>query len=61
LRQTRYIIMEWHSWHFGGGGLPTIREAATTAGFREIMELAPSHPTETDATRFCGVLMFERA
>src|SRR5207244_655317 len=27
LQNTRHLLLEWHSWHFGGGGLPTIRKA----------------------------------
>lgn len=61
LNATKHLLLEWHSWHFGGGGLETIRSAASAAGFREIAELVPSHAIVGNAKRFCGVLLFERA
>lgn len=59
LRQTRYILMEWHSWHNGGGGLETIHKAIRDAGFKVLLEPVHSHPTDGDPTRFCGVLLLE--
>jgi FkbM family methyltransferase len=60
LRQTRYLLMEWHSWHPGGGGLEAIRAAARKEGFREIREVVPSQWAGREAaTDVCGVLLFE--
>lgn len=59
LKQTRHLLLEWHSWHFGGGGLPAIREAAAHAGFTELSEVVASHPVEGEG-RTCGVILLER-
>jgi hypothetical protein len=61
LKGAKHLLLEWHSWHFGGGGVETIRQAAAKAGFREIFEPVPSHPVGGNGQRFCGVLLFERA
>ena len=33
LQNSRYILMEWHSWHDGEGGLPQIKEKLKDFGF----------------------------
>lgn len=33
LVQSRYLLMEWHSWHNGHGGLPQIKKKLNDLGF----------------------------
>lgn len=37
-RQAKYIVMEWHSWHCGGGGLPQLKELLSKVSFEVIYE-----------------------
>ena len=38
LRQTKYLFLEWHSWHSGGGGLDQIKECLEKLNFSIIDE-----------------------
>ena len=40
LCQTRYLLLEWHSWHNGGGGVEQIREKLESLGYRVLKESA---------------------
>jgi FkbM family methyltransferase len=42
LSQTRYLSLEWHSWHAGGGGEAQIRSLIEEAGFTLLRELQPA-------------------
>ena len=36
--QTKYILLEWHSWHNGGGGLQAIINKITNLGFNIVKQ-----------------------
>lgn len=38
LRQTKYLFLEWHSWHSGGGGFDQIKECIEKLNFSIIDE-----------------------
>lgn len=59
LSKTRHLLLEWHSWHSGGGGVATIRSAAAAAGFKEIRDIIPEHKLNPTSDRTCGVILFE--
>ena len=42
LSQTRYLCLEWHSWHAGGGGAAQIQKLVENSGFRLVEELQPA-------------------
>jgi FkbM family methyltransferase len=41
LRKTQYLLLEWHSWHSGGGGFPQIENKITSLGFQIIKSSSP--------------------
>ena len=57
LKQSRYLILEWHSWHSGGGGKSQLIECARAMGFELESEIRPDH--EVAAGKQCGVLLLE--
>lgn len=38
ISQTKYILLEWHSWHNGGGGLQEIINKITNLGFNIVKQ-----------------------
>lgn len=56
LDQTRQLLLEWHSWHGGGGGKEQLVEMARTRGFGAPVEIQP--PREVSPGRQCGILLF---
>tara|TARA_B100000212_G_scaffold341412_1_gene324526 strand:+ start:5135 stop:5929 length:795 start_codon:yes stop_codon:yes gene_type:complete len=40
LEHTRFLVMEWHSWHSGGGSLPQIEQKLNDFGFQVIKSSA---------------------
>jgi FkbM family methyltransferase len=56
LSATRWLCLEWHSWHPGGGGAEQLRELATAQGFDFEREIQPVR-TLPDA-RQTGVFLF---
>ena len=34
LKKSKFLVMEWHSWHSGGGSLPQIVQKLTETGFQ---------------------------
>jgi FkbM family methyltransferase len=56
IEQSRYLCLEWHSWHAGGGGLAQIRELAEGLGLHLSQTLQPARVLPSgDQT---GVLLF---
>jgi len=41
LIKSKFLIMEWHSWHSGGEGFPQIKKKLTTLGFQIIKSSLP--------------------
>lgn len=63
LGSTRYLLMEWHSWHKGGGGMKQICEMASQCGFDQIKEvMKPRATTLEDGGKEeqVGLLLFEK-
>ena len=42
LKQSKFVLMEWHSWHSGGGGFPQIEKKLTEVGFQIIKSSPPN-------------------
>lgn len=60
LAETRYLLLEWHSGHDGGGGMESIKDRAKTAHFSWLAEVVPAHSVEyPGGPGTCGVLLFE--
>ena len=45
LLQSNYLLMEWHSWHSGGGGFEQIKQCIGNLGF-EILNSSNPHSSE---------------
>jgi len=41
LQNSKFLVMEWHSWHSGGGGFLQIKEKLTELGFQIIKSSPP--------------------
>jgi FkbM family methyltransferase len=41
LQKSKFLVMEWHSWHSGGGGFLQIKEKLTELGFQIIKSSPP--------------------
>ena len=41
LKQSKFVVMEWHSWHSGGGGFKQIDKLLTEIGFQIINSSTP--------------------
>ena len=61
LRETEYFLLEWHSWHPGGGGQAQLRKMTEDAGF-EICQitLAPGDAAHRSGERQSGVHLYRR-
>ena len=57
LSQCEYLLMEWHSWHSGGGGLTQLQELAVAARFSQVAELQPAREVPAGQT---GIILFRR-
>jgi FkbM family methyltransferase len=58
LAQCEYLVMEWHSWHSGGGGLAQLQDLAAAARFNQLAELQPARNVPLGQT---GTLLFRRS
>ena len=43
LKNSKYIVMEWHSWHSGGGGFQQIKQKLNDMGFKIIRSNTPQN------------------
>jgi FkbM family methyltransferase len=57
LAQCEYLVMEWHSWHSGGGGLAQLQDLAAAARFHQLAELRPARDVPHGQA---GILLFRR-
>jgi FkbM family methyltransferase len=57
LAQCEYLVMEWHSWHSGGGGLAQLQDLAAAARYHQLAELRPARDVNQGQT---GILLFRR-
>ncbi|WP_218081034.1 FkbM family methyltransferase [Anthocerotibacter panamensis] len=61
LAQTRYLLLEWHSWHAGGGGVQQIHDLAQEQGFTLIGDVVEAHDVPVGGkTQQCGVTLYLR-
>jgi len=51
------LLLEWHSWHPGKGGLRQLQELASEAGLEQIGELQPPRGVKSGLT---GVVLLSR-
>ena len=42
LKKSKFVVMEWHSWHSGGGGFSQIEKKLTEVGFQIIKSSPPN-------------------
>jgi len=62
LEQAKHLVLEWHSWHRGGGSSEQIRALAESKGFQ--LRKVVLHPTECSGSlqgQRVGVFLFSRA
>ena len=48
LKNSKFLVMEWHSWHSGGGGFPQIEKKLTELGFQIIKSSPPQKAVGRD-------------
>lgn len=60
LALTRYLVMEWHSWHKGGGSEKQIRWLAESHGFKLKKVIQQPKLCFSDNDSQVGVLLFEK-
>jgi FkbM family methyltransferase len=61
IAQTKYLLLEWHSWHKGGRGLTQIHELALEHGFTVHKEVVPAHTVQlSSGAEQCGVILYTR-
>lgn len=61
IRQSKYLLLEWHSWHSGGGSGSQIQSLTEVKGFKLIDEPSPPHTENVNGTTVqCGVFLFEK-
>lgn len=41
IKKSKYLLLEWHSWHEGGGGFPQIEKLLNSLDFRVICSSEP--------------------
>jgi hypothetical protein len=47
-KNSKFLVMEWHSWHIGGGGFPQIEKKLTEIGFQIIKSSSPQKAVGRD-------------
>lgn len=61
IKATRHLLLEWHSWHRGGGGRKQIKQLATEMGFECVVDRPTAHVGLVDGRAVeCGVLLLRR-
>ena len=48
LEHSKFLVMEWHSWHSGGGNLPQIEQKIINIGFQIIKSTSPQKAVGRD-------------
>ena len=59
LENTRYLILEWHSWHCGGGGLNQLKAKIIDLGFH-ISGESKIHALEKSKERQVGLILAKK-
>jgi len=61
IRASSYLLVEWHSWHTGGGGASQICKLAEAQGLKLILEPVAPHTVQVDGkSEQCGTFLFGR-
>jgi FkbM family methyltransferase len=61
LSQTTHLVVEWHSWHRGGGSAQQIIDLANGYGFSLLKEIQPPKPCGTPGSgQQVGVFLFSK-
>ncbi len=61
LSRTDYLLMEWHSWHAGGGGVGQLQELLDQRNFEFVTEvLRPEDESHRHGVRSSGVHLYRR-
>lgn len=61
LAATNSLILEWHSWHPGGGGEDQLLAMLTGHGFRNVRRVVDEREISGQAGRRCGVVLAVRS
>ena len=48
LKNSKFLVMEWHSWHQGGGGFPQVEKKLTELGFQIVKSSSPKKAVGRD-------------
>jgi FkbM family methyltransferase len=48
LKNSKFLVMEWHSWHSGDGGFPQIEKNLTESGFQIVKSSSPQKAVGRD-------------
>jgi FkbM family methyltransferase len=48
LKNSKFLVMEWHSWHSGGGSFPQIEKKLTEIGFEIVKSSSPQKAVGRD-------------
>jgi FkbM family methyltransferase len=48
LKNSKFLVMEWHSWHTGGGGFSQIKTKLTELGFQIVKSSSPQKAVGRD-------------
>jgi FkbM family methyltransferase len=61
LDATKYLLLEWHSWHSGGGGKPQIEDVCRNSGFTLLGDVISSHQvSHAGSVAVCGVSLYRQ-
>lgn len=61
LESTGSLLLEWHSWHAGGGGPDQIQEMALAYNFQLSAHVIPAHNvTDAPTPEQCGIFLFRK-
>jgi FkbM family methyltransferase len=58
LSQCEHLLLEWHSWHSGGGGMVRLQDLAAETGFHQVAELQSVREVSAGQT---GIILFRHA
>jgi hypothetical protein len=60
LCETQYLVVEWHSWHRGGGSSAQILQMAESRGFSLLRVIQEPQECEGSSNRQVGVYLLGR-
>lgn len=61
IASTKYLLLEWHSWHPNGGDKEQVRQLVCQQGFQPVCEISAPRTVEIEGKpQQCGILLFSR-